>query len=79
MKKKKIKNPIKRLEKLADDIVDVIHILNDIKIKNLNLGSKRFALLNQLSHSLRVIAELVNHLEVEIINEIPDIGMTTED
>lgn len=78
MKKKKIKNPIKHLEKLANKIIDVIHVLNDVEIKDLTLGSKRFALLNQLSNTLPVISELINQLELEDITDIP-IGMTTED
>ena len=78
MKKKKIKNPIKHLEKLGNNIIDIIHVLNDLKIKDLTLGQKRFALLNQLSNTLPVISELINQLELEDIRDIP-IGMTTED
>jgi hypothetical protein len=77
--KKKIKNPIKHLEKLANSIINIIHELNDMQMKDLNLGAKRFALLNQLSNVLPIISELVNHLEVEILKDLPNIGMTTED
>jgi len=79
MKTRKIKNPIKHLEKLANNIIDVIYVLNDVKIKDLTLGSKRFALLNQLSNTLPVISELINQLELEDITDIPNIGMTKED
>ena len=47
---KKIKNPIKSLEKLGNDVIKVIRLFNDIEIKDLNEGKKRFDLLNQLSN-----------------------------
>jgi hypothetical protein len=75
----KNKNPIKNLEKLANDVIKVIHLFNDLKIKDLNLGQKRFALLNQLSNVLPVINELINHIELEDTTDVPNIGMTTED
>lgn len=75
---KKIKNPIKSLEKLGNDVIKVIRLFNDIEIKDLNEGKKRFDLLNQLSNILPVINELINHTELEDTTDIK-IGMTTED
>lgn len=75
----KNKNPIKDLEKLANSVIKVIRSFNDIEIKDLNLGQKRFALLNQLSNVLPVINELINHIELEDTTDIPNIGMTKED
>lgn len=76
---KKIKNPIKSLEKLGNDVIKVIRLFNDIEIKDLNEGKKRFDLLNQLSNILPVINELINHTELEDTTDIQNIGMTTED
>lgn len=76
---KKIKNPIKSLEKLGNDVIKVIRLFNDIEIKDLNEGKKRFDLLNQLSNILPVINELINHTELEDTTDIQSIGMTTED
>ena len=76
---KKIKNPIKSLEKLGNDVIKVIRLFNDIEIKALNEGKKRFDLLNQLSNILPVINELINHTELEDTTDIQSIGMTTED
>lgn len=78
-KMKKIKNPIKSLEKLGNDVIKVIRLFNDIEIKDLNEGKKRFDLLNQLSNILPVINELINHTELEDTTDIQNIGMTTED
>jgi len=75
---KKIKNPIKSLEKLGNDVIKVIRLFNDMEIKDLNEGKKRFDLLNQLSNILPVINELINHTELEDTTDIK-IGMTTED
>lgn len=76
---KKIKNPIKSLEKLGNDVIKVIRLFNDIEVKDLNEGKKRFDLLNQLSNILPVINELINHTELEDTTDIQSIGMTTED
>ena len=76
---KKIKNPIKSLEKLGNDVIKVIRLFNDIEIKDLNEGKKRFDLLNQLSNILPVINELINHTELEDTTDLQSIGMTTED
>ena len=79
MTKTKIKNPIKSLEKLGNDVIKLIRSFNDLEIKDLNLGQKRFALLNELSNVLPVINELINQIELEDTTDIPKIGMTTED
>ena len=76
---KKIKNPIKSLEKLANDIIKVIRLFNDMEIKDLTSGQKRFELLNQLANVLSVINELINQVELEDTTDIPSIGMTTDD
>lgn len=76
---KKNKNPIKTLEKLGNDVIKVIRLFNDIEIKDLNEGKKRFDLLNQLSNILPVINELINHTELEDTTDVPKIGMTTEE
>jgi len=76
---KKIKNPIKSLEKLANDIIKVIRLFNDMEIKDLTSGQKRFELLNQLANVLSVINELINQIELEDTTDIPSIGMTTDD
>ena len=76
---KKNKNPIKNLEKLANDVIKVIHLFNDLEIKDLKLGSKRFSLLNQLSNVLPVINELINQVELELDEQNFNVGMTTED
>lgn len=75
----KNKNPIKDLEKLANSVIKVIRSFNDLEIKDLNAGQKRFALLNQLSNVLPVINELINQIELEDTTDIPNIGMTKED
>jgi hypothetical protein len=75
---KKIKNPIKSLEKLGKDVIKVIRLFNDMEIKDLNEGQKRFSLLNQLSNILPVINELINHTELEDTTDIK-IGLTTDD
>ncbi len=75
----KNKNPIKSLEKLANDVIKVIRSLNDIEIKDLNSSQKRFALLNQLANVLPVISELINQIELEDTTDVPNIGMTKED
>jgi hypothetical protein len=75
----KNKNPVKDLEKLANSVIKVIRSLNDIEIKDLNAGQKRFALLNQLANVLPVISELINQIELEDITDVPNIGMTKED
>lgn len=79
MTKSKIKNPIKSLEKLSNNVIKVIHLFNDMEIKDLNSGQKRFALLNQLSNVLPIINELINHTELEDTTDIQSLGMTTED
>ena len=76
---KKNKNPIKDLEKLGNSVIKLIRSFNDLEIKDLNLGQKRFALLNQLSNVLPVINELINQIELEDTTDIPNIGMTKED
>lgn len=75
----KTKNPIKHLGKLSDNVVKVIRLLNDIQIKDLNAGVKRFSLLNQLANVLPVINQLINQIELEDTTDIPNLGMTSED
>lgn len=75
----KTKNPVKHLGKLSDNVVKVIRLLNDIQIKDLNAGVKRFSLLNQLANVLPVINQLINQIELEDTTDIPNLGMTSED
>jgi len=68
---------IKRLKDLHKNIIKVIHELNDMPTKDLNILSRRFQLLKELSTVLPAISELLN--QVQLDEQDFSIGMTTED
>jgi hypothetical protein len=68
---------IKRLNNLHKNIIKVIHELNDMPTKDLNILSRRFQLLKELSTVLPAISELLN--QVQLDEQDFSIGMTTED
>jgi hypothetical protein len=69
---------IKRLNDLHKNIIKVIHELNDMPTSDLNILSRRFELLKQLSTMLPTIAELLNQAQLEDNTDVK-IGMTTDD
>ena len=69
---------IKRLNSLHKNIIKVIYELNDMPTKDLNILSRRFELLKQLSNALPTIAELLNQTQLEDNSDIK-IGMTSDD
>jgi hypothetical protein len=65
---------IKRLNHLHKNIIKVIHELNDMPTKDLNILSRRFELLKELSTVLPAIAELLNQVQLEDKDNDNDIG-----
>lgn len=72
---------IKRLNDLHKNIIKVIHELNDMPTRDLNILSRRFELLKQLSSMLPAIAELINQTQLEEETDLDNLklGMTTDD
>jgi hypothetical protein len=69
---------IKRLNDLHKNIIKVIHELNDMPTRDLNILSRRFQLLKELASVLPAIAELINQAQLEDNDDVK-IGMTTDD
>jgi hypothetical protein len=66
---------IKRLNNLHKNIIKVIHELNDMPTRDLNILSRRFELLKELASLLPAIAELLNQVQLEDNTDIK-IGMS---
>ena len=66
---------IKRLNDLHKNIIKVIHELNDMPTRDLNILSRRFELLKELASLLPAIAELLNQVQLEDNTDIK-IGMS---
>ena len=56
---------IKRLNDLNKNIIKVIHELNDMPTRDLNILNRRFQLLKELANVLPAIAELIVQTELE--------------
>jgi hypothetical protein len=56
---------IKRLNNLNKNIIKVIHELNDMPTRDLNILNRRFQLLKELANVLPAIAELIVQTELE--------------
>lgn len=69
----------KRLNDLHKNIIKVIHELNDMPTKDLNILSRRYTLLKELSTVLPTIAELLNQVNLEDNEDNISIGMTSND
>ena len=76
-----MKKTIKRLNDLHKNIIKVIHELNDMPTRDLNILSRRFELLQQLSSMLPAIAELINQTQLEEQIDLDNfkVGMTSSD
>jgi hypothetical protein len=66
---------IKRLNDLNKNIIKVIHQLNDIPTRDLNILNRRFQLLKELANVLPAIAELIVQTQLEDNTDIK-IGMS---
>jgi hypothetical protein len=66
---------IKRLNNLNKNIIKVIHELNDMPTRDLNILNRRFQLLKELANVLPAIAELIVQTEFENNTDIK-IGMS---
>jgi hypothetical protein len=67
---------IKRLNDLHKNIIKVIHELNDMPTRDLNILSRRFELLKELSTALPAIAELLNQVQLEDDDNNISLGMS---
>jgi hypothetical protein len=67
---------IKRLNDLHKNIIKVIHELNDMPTRDLNILSRRFHLLKELSTVLPAIAELLNQVQLENDDNNISLGMS---
>lgn len=74
-----MKTTIKRLEKLARDVIKIVHEVNDIYTNDLNLLSRRLTLLKELTNTLPAISELINQIQLEDQKDNIGVGMTTDD
>lgn len=88
LQKKKLKNGMvfhmttsKKLLKLHNDIIKVIHAVNDSPSIDLKVLSRRMDLLKQLSNALPVISELINQVNTEEQIDLDNfkVGMTSSD
>jgi flagellar hook-associated protein FlgK len=66
---------IKRLNDLNKNIIKVIHELNDMPTRDLNILNRRFQLLKELANVLPALAELIIQTQLEDNTDIK-IGMS---